>query len=298
EGLYHAVQPGQPYSSFLSYLSDLADTPAELLRQRWLEGTWSICLSAVPRSSLRSAEELLSDIDTYLGFLEANKDQLDYDAEVESEAFRLMQEPERMKRVMLEHIRAMWDDVMSAEWSRVRPMLQDAVQAYQRIPLQGLEPVAAAERVIGQPLQPMWHKTISKAQEIVFVPSAHVGPYLGKLAHAGRVWMLFGARSPEGIGRGASALNSSELLVRLGALADATRLRLLGLLVERGELCAQDLIVELDISQPAASRHLRQLVANSYVTERWRDGSKCYQLNQDRIADTIGALERFFKSPE
>jgi DNA-binding transcriptional ArsR family regulator len=108
--------------------------------------------------------------------------------------------------------------------------------------------------------------------------------------------MLFGARSPYGIESGLSALSTSELLVWLNALTDRTRLRILALLVEQDELCAQDLIVKLDLSQPAASRHLRQLTASGYITERWRDGSKCYQLNRARISDTVSALERFFKT--
>ena len=56
-----------------------------------------------------------------------------------------------------------------------------------------------------------------------------------------------------------TALSRSELLVRLNALADETRLKIIELLTQNEEMCAQDFITMLDLSQSSASRHLRQL---------------------------------------
>jgi ArsR family transcriptional regulator len=86
---------------------------------------------------------------------------------------------------------------------------------------------------------------------------------------------------------GSSALNRSELQVRLSALNDDTRLQILWLLSQSDELCAQDILTRLDLSQSAASRHLRQLSATGYLTERRRIGEKCYTLNHERIQDTF-----------
>jgi DNA-binding transcriptional ArsR family regulator len=52
-------------------------------------------------------------------------------------------------------------------------------------------------------------------------------------------------------------------------------------------------MLRLDLSQSAVSRHLRQISAAGYITERWHDGSKCYRLNRERINDTLQALKRF-----
>ena len=52
-------------------------------------------------------------------------------------------------------------------------------------------------------------------------------------------------------------------------------------------------MVQLDLNQSAASRHLRQLSAAGYITERRRDVAKCYSLNRERINDTFRALDRF-----
>jgi len=54
------------------------------------------------------------------------------------------------------------------------------------------------------------------------------------------------------------------------ALADPTRLRIIGLLLD-GEVCVCDLHASLDISQPKASRHLAALRRAGLVAAR-RDG--------------------------
>ena len=54
------------------------------------------------------------------------------------------------------------------------------------------------------------------------------------------------------------------------ALADPTRLRIIGLLLD-GEVCVCDLHASLDISQPKASRHLASLRRAGLVAAR-RDG--------------------------
>jgi DNA-binding transcriptional ArsR family regulator len=109
------------------------------------------------------------------------------------------------------------------------------------------------------------------------------------------VWLLFGARLPLGSSVNAPDLSRSELLVRLSALADDTRLQILQLLKDEGELCSQDVQQMLALSQSAGSRHLKQLTATGYLTERRLEGSKCYSLNNERIEDTLQALSYFLK---
>jgi ArsR family transcriptional regulator len=55
------------------------------------------------------------------------------------------------------------------------------------------------------------------------------------------------------------------------ALGDETRLRMLGLLFERAELCVCDFVGALDITQSKASRHLRYLL-NAGLLEDRREG--------------------------
>ncbi len=52
------------------------------------------------------------------------------------------------------------------------------------------------------------------------------------------------------------------------ALSDETRLQMLGLLIEQGELCVYDFVEVLGITQSKASRHLRYLVNAGLLDDR------------------------------
>jgi DNA-binding transcriptional ArsR family regulator len=64
----------------------------------------------------------------------------------------------------------------------------------------------------------------------------------------------------------------------------------LSLLTHHQELSSQDFQQMLDLSQSAASRHLRQLVATGYLNERRRDLNKVFALNQRRVQETAAAM--------
>jgi ArsR family transcriptional regulator len=133
-----------------------------------------------------------------------------------------------------------------------------------------------------------------ESEQIVFVPSAHAGPYLGMFPRGDdAVRVVFGARLPEGVELDAPDLSRAEILVRLGALADDTRLSILKLVADEGELRSQDIIKLLDLSQSAASRHLTQLSATGYLIERRCNGAKCYSMNTERLENTLRAVSAF-----
>jgi len=134
---------------------------------------------------------------------------------------------------------------------------------------------------------------LKAAERLVFVPSAHVGPYLSFFKSNGVLGVIFRARLPEGTRFDAPDLSRADLVVRLNALADDTRLRILKLIAQEGELRSPEIMDRLDLSQSAASRQLKQLSASGYLSERRCDGAKCYQLNADRVQDTLRALSAF-----
>jgi DNA-binding transcriptional ArsR family regulator len=85
--------------------------------------------------------------------------------------------------------------------------------------------------------------------------------------------------------------------VRCPPLADETRLRILELLAQEGELSSQDLIDQLEISQSGVSRHLKAL--GSYIVERRGEGAvKHYRLNMNHLDWTFVTLRRFLTSDE
>jgi len=198
-----------------------------------------------------------------------------------------------MQRMLVEHLRGMWTEYLEEEWARVEPLLQESVDAFAQLHLERLSPAEAMRVVTGRGFHEGWDSRMMAGRRIVFVPSAHVGPYQSKFRTESLLGIIFGARLPEGVAPGASALSRSELLVRLAALTDDTRLSILAELSRAPELCAQEIIGRLGISQSAASRHLQQLSATGYLDERRRDGAKCYTLNRERLLATLRAVERY-----
>jgi DNA-binding transcriptional ArsR family regulator len=127
----------------------------------------------------------------------------------------------------------------------------------------------------------------------ILAPSAHVGPYVGRFCESGTFWVLFGARLPAGSQVHAPDLSRAEIVVRLGALADDNRLRILQAVSEAGELSSQQIMADLGLSQSATSRHLKQLSATGYLSARRCNGAKCYQLDPERLEDTLQAVGSF-----
>lgn len=70
------------------------------------------------------------------------------------------------------------------------------------------------------------------------------------------------------------------------ALSQETRLLMLGLLLEAGELCVCDFVEVLELTQSTASRHLRHLVRAGLLDDR-RSGTWVYF----RIADEPGPAQ-------
>jgi ArsR family transcriptional regulator len=247
-------------------------------------------------------ERLLADVQAYLRYQEdhyrekyAEKQQeFSFDPAFYSEVHELLNDPPAMHNLIVSHLRDMWQEVMEPEWKRVAPILQDSVNAFQHFDYSGLTVYEAIRAVTGRDMRGHWEEHLNQAEHLIFIPSVHSGPYITKFGNdPTTIPLIFGARLPEGARVVSPALSRSELIVRLGALADDTRLRILELLSEHDELCAQDIITMLDLSQSAASRHLRQLTATGYLVERRQEVSKCYSLNRERVNDTFRALKRF-----
>ena len=301
-GLYFAMVPEQNWPNFPAYVDHLATRNPTALRdtmlavyarhpplsdgenQPWYDEPLPIDLDAI-----------LKDVDSYLNFLRERYDMNQSDAEIEAQAYAYVIDPPAMQDLIVSHLRKMWDDYLAPEWERVEPMLQDAVEAFQQIDLSRMSKFEAGELITGQELErEKWEQKFERMKQVIFVPSAHIGPYLGKhWAGGDTLWVFFGARLPEGVPFHAPDLSRAEIVVRLSALADDNRLRILKLISEKGELSSQDIMASLGFSQSAASRHLKQLSATGYLSERRCNGAKCYQLNPERIENTLHAVSNF-----
>jgi DNA-binding transcriptional ArsR family regulator len=241
-----------------------------------------------------TAAELLDDPLVYLRWMELTFADKHHARFVTTDEPALLAEPTRFLATVVSHLRKMWALYIEDEWQRNRALLEECVAAYRQLSFSGLTALEAIRAVTGRDVSGIHIWDFSATEHLIFIPSAHLGPYLDQTAHGNVARIVFGARLPKGIA-GTAALTRSELLVRLNALADETRLRILELLAREGELCAQDLIERIGLGQSSVSRHLSQLSATGYIVERRREVNKCYTLNRDRIDDTLLAIKQLLK---
>ncbi len=247
-------------------------------------------------------EHFLNDRDTYMRFIQSlyaekpEKASL-FNEDLHTRNFNMLQKPAELQKLVLEFIQQMWDRVLKQEWKRTEHMLRESAAAFEALRYDAMSVKDIVELVTNRDLssKDLYGDDMNRAQHLVFVPSPHLGPYVSWLREMSGAYDLifFGARLPKNTPVRSSELNRAELLVRLNALADETRLRMLEMLTREDEICAQDFITLLDLSQSSASRHLRQLTASGYITERRRDVAKCYSLNRERVRDTLKALSQF-----
>ncbi len=249
-------------------------------------------------ADLPDRETLLSDLSVYVELAQhlAEHDEKAFDAAYCKTEFELYQDPVAMQQTLVTHLRAMWDEHLANEWERNLPMLNESIAAFESLDYSGRSAAEIFALVTDRDVPAKTETLIRDQERIIFIPSPHIGPYVFVIDHSQEhTRIMFGARVPQGATVRSPALNRSELVTRLSALADDTRLRILQLVAQEGELRTQEIMVELEISQSAASRHLPQLSATGYLTERRCEGAKCYRLNRDRLEDTFKALQEFLQ---
>ncbi|MBN1316073.1 MAG: winged helix-turn-helix transcriptional regulator [Anaerolineales bacterium] len=302
-GLHYAIEPEASYPSFPAFVDHLATRDPRYLREKLLRAYAGIVACDKEETSTPLDYEsidwnsVLANVDNYLAFLDSQFTGCHIDRELEAQAYSYVIDPPAMQDLIVSQLREMWQDYLQPEWTRVEPILLDAVRAFKQIDFSEMDRIEALRLVTGQDLAANMStqkiQWINSAERLIFIPSTHIGPYLGTYHDESAFKIIFGARLPEGVLFDAPHLSRNEIVVRLNALADDTRLQILKLTLEQGEQRSQDIMEVLDLSQSAASRHLKQLSATGYLIERRCQGAKCYKLNEERIKDTLKAVENF-----
>jgi DNA-binding transcriptional ArsR family regulator len=280
--------------TFPQFLQELERTDATALRDDvigWMKH----------KEGFTSLEAVLNDFSVYESFIQPiyhEKAELlgPYDAGFHRRLWALLQDPPALKARIVHFLTTAWDQLLHQEWKRIQPLLTESVELFSQRDYSGMSTSAVVKYVTTRDLasEEYFEKSIHNATYLMFVPSPYLGPYVTWMHDevTQRDMVFFGVRQPRDVGHQNAALRRSELLVWLNALADETRLRMLEMLAREEEICAQDFITTLELSQSSASRHLRQLTASGYVTERRRDVAKCYSLNRERVEDTVRALQQ------
>ena len=293
-GLHYIVTPRASFPSFPAFIENLAAEAPVVLRNRLLDNYIGKVQRAEGTDETFDYDEILADIHAFLAFLRRGFPAEYVLVDIERRAYTYLLDPPAMRQLIVEHFRSMWYKYLAIEWERVRPMLQKAVRAFEASDLSSMNRLEAAEYIIGRDVEgEHWFSMLSTAERVVFIPSAHVGPYTAKCRLDHSIGVIFGARQPENTLDFVPELSRAELLVRLNALADDTRLSILKLVADQGEQRSQDIMQLLDLSQSGTSRHLQQLTAAGFLNERRCNGAKCYHLNGHRIESTLRELDSY-----
>ena len=301
-GFHYSVLPQTPGVSFETYLAQLEATPPSELRDRLLEAYSGICMTEEAQQDRNRPvnwEEILSSAKNYVEFLRYRFGEEATDEEVETRAYDYVIDPVAMKQLITGHLRWFWKNYMQAEWTRVLPMLAESAKAFNKIDYSDMTRMEMIEFITGKEVsseakwESKWGKDILQTKDLIFVPSAHFGPYMRMTKIGDVFYIYFGAHLPEGSDVRVPELDRAEIVSRISALADDTRLQILQMIAENGEMRSQEIMEAVNLSQPSVSRYLSQLTAAGYLRERRESGAKVYILNKERIEKTLKAVSAF-----
>lgn len=295
-GFFFTFQPEREWSSYPAYLDALEKTDPFVMRDKMLNIYTKLCLDASNESASRVVDwdQVLSSVDNYIDFLKKGFSDDHVEVDVETKAYDYVLDPPAMKSLIVEHLRWFWNEHLSAEWARVEPILKDSVKAFQNANTENMSQLELGRYITGQDLeQTKWEEKFERAKQVIYIPNAHIGPYIHKIEDSASLKLVFGARQPDDSDYRIPELDRADIVARMSALSDDTRLRILQMIAEAGELRSQDVMDEVSLSQPSVSRYLTQLTATGYLQERRVNGSKVYALNRDRIEKTLKAVHKF-----
>jgi len=301
-GFHYSILPQETGVNFETYLAKLAATPPSEFRDRLLEAYSEICLTEItPQVQDQPVpwDEVLSSPKNYVEFLRSRFGDELTDEEVETQAYQYVIDPAALKQLITGHIRWFWKNYLHSEWARVHPMLEESAKAFNQIDYGNMTRPEIIQFVTGKDLtaegkwESKWGDEVLNAKGLIFIPNAHIGPYIHTARIGDNFYIYFGAHLPEGSEVRVPELDRAEIVSRISALADDTRLQILQMIAEQGEMRSQEIMEAINLSQPSVSRYLSQLTAAGYLQERRANGAKAYVLNKDRIEKTLKAVSAF-----
>ena len=228
-------------------------------------------------------------------------------------ALALVRDPVQLKARTIGLFRGVWEACYRTDYFAHRAELAAAAAAATPAMGRGFG-LAFADLTGNRPPAPLVAR-LGEIDRVAFCPSAHLGTFVSYILYPPDLIVFFGA--PEllarcgrsfppfhrflGIGTfaqdagdehpapaaprmPAAGLSDEALLAALRALADPTRLRIVDLLGENGQLYAQEIVGRLGIAQSAVSRHLGLLERAGLVGVRARRGMKYYAVDTSRVA--------------
>ncbi|MDQ7036839.1 MAG: hypothetical protein Q9P01_18995 [Anaerolineae bacterium] len=167
--------------SFLELIKDVEQTPVNDFREGMLVGIRE------KREDYPGDDALLASRESYIKYIhdllaeKYAKKGHDFDDGAWDMRYDYIMNPQQLKDDSIEHLRHMWDKYLKAEWKRIKPTLQEAVDAFSQVDFSDMTAFEAIETVMGRNMRGKddFETHIRQAEILTFVPSAHLGPYIG-----------------------------------------------------------------------------------------------------------------------
>jgi DNA-binding transcriptional ArsR family regulator len=306
-GLQYAAFPVNDFSSFEDYLDDLKRTDPLVLQERVFHSydlisgyKVGIMADGNPITVTRKDQErLLASKQIYLDYLTRSfgSEELNYD--IEGRAYEYLADPETLRSTMVEHLQYMWTYFLKDEFIKNQAALEKTVIDLNQINTASMSPLKAVEKITGHDMEREWAgrqwelEWLHKADRVVFIPSFHMGPYLGRRVLKDAMYIFFSPKITEGMALSSPDLTRADIHTRLATLGDDIRLQMLKALTRHAELSSKQIMDGLNLSQSSASRHLKQLSATGFINEHRQNSAKIYSLNTPFISRTLEAVSNY-----
>ena len=153
---------------------------------------------------------------------------------LEINAYEYVIDPPALKELVATHLRWFWEIHLSTEWDRVEALLQGSVRAFQGIELEKMGRLEVARYITGQDLDEThgakhWRRRNRSSLSLTRT-SAPMSP---RSVLVDLLGVVFGARQPEDASDRIPELDRAEIVARMSALADDTRLRILQMIARK-----------------------------------------------------------------
>lgn len=306
-GLCYASRPEEDYPTFPQYIEGLKKTPPKRLQDMVMHSydrisAYKVNIISDPGEltiTAKDQERLLSSRQIYLEYLQRCFGHEGLDLDIEGRAYEFLIRPEKMKEAMISHFEYMWEHFLKSEFERNKPVLEKVVEEYHRLDFSKMTPLETAKRITGHDLEREWAgkkweiEWIEKSKKVVFVPSMHMGPYLGRKLYTNAVCIFFSPKSVDGFELSIPEATHTDISLRLTTLGDDVRLQILKMLAKAPELSSKQIMDAMGLTQSSASRHLKQLSVTGFLNERRQHSAKLYSLNRAFVSRTMEAVLQY-----
>jgi DNA-binding transcriptional ArsR family regulator len=218
-----------------------------------------------------------------------------------------LEKPQELVDGFLDFLDLYWRLIFEETWDETRPRLVETIADAQRDVTKGglasmlgaLRPRIGVDNGGGE----FWIRRAREERleldaggEILFVPSAFLWPHIGLVRESSqRLAVLYPA--PFAAFDSPPPADRAEVVSLLRALGDRTRMQALKLIAERPR-STQELAQLIGISEPAMSKHLRQLAEVGVLRTR-RDGYYLlYSLAAERIEPLSEMVLEYLDAPD